>query len=334
MERNNDEVFEKLMQAYLGGTLSPADAERLEKLIETNHRYQKWYTNMVKSHVGASIPQFEAGKQANYEALTRRIGFGEHKNKNLWFTRRRWQTVAAALIGFFFAVIYFHLDDLQKVDSGPGMFSAISVPAGGRTKIVLPDETVVWLNAGSTLKYRPDFNGRTREVYLDGEGFFDVKKDEGHPFWVRTQHLGIKVLGTEFNVKAYDDDRDVEVSLVTGSVNVAISDDEDVPLLPNEQLIYQKAAKQWEKAETIASRSAWWTSGKLYIDNRSLTDIMKTLERRFDVTIQVQSKHMESEYFSGSIAPELNVMEILQYLDVDRKYVRKVKGHTIVVSDK
>lgn len=334
MERNNDEVFEKLIQAYLDGKLSPADTERLRELVEASSRYQERYTNMVKSYVGASIPRFEAGKQANYESLTKRMGFGEYRHSTSRFTSRRWHMVAAALVGFFFAAGYFYLAGLQKKDEYSNMFSTISVPIGGKSKIVLPDETVVWLNAGSSLKYRPDFNGQTREVYLDGEGFFDVSKDEEHPFWVHTQHVDVKVFGTEFNVKAYDDDRDVEVNLITGKVNVAISNGDDVPLLPNEQLIYQKAGKKWKKAETIASRSAWWTSGKLYIDNQSLTDIMKTLERRFDVTIQVQSKHMESEYFSGSIAPELNVMEILQYLDVDRKYMRKVQGHTIVISDK
>ena len=334
MEQNKDAIFEKLMHAYIAGKLSDEDAKRLCQLLESDAYYQELYSNTAKFHATSAIPKFAAVKQANYKTLTDKIGIEKGKRPLLTLMQMHWQLAAAVLIGFTIGVFFVYFKETPIAGGEANTFSTVSVPAGGKTKIVLPDQSVVWLNATSTLTYATNFSGERRDVYLEGEGYFDVQPDEDRPFIVHAQDVTVAVLGTTFNINTYQGDHDVEVSLIEGSVNIAMPNGDEVPLKPNQQLRYRKSGSQWEKVETIAARSAWWTSGKLYFDNASMADIMKTLERRFDVSITVKSDRMDEERFSGSVDPELNVMEILQYLDVDGKYTLHIKGRTIVISDR
>ena len=333
MNKEKDELFQQLMEAYLTGTLSAADADELQVLLDENSYYQTLYNSMVKRHAGSAIPEFEAVKRSNFEHLTRTNDFAPKHRRLLRWPKRYGRTVAAALVGFFLAFIYLYMGSNPRDAADDMRLTTVTVPAGGKTKIILPDETVVWLNAASTLTYNSGFNGKLREVHLDGEGFFDVKRDESRPFFVRTDQLMVDVLGTTFNVKAYQDDENVDVTLVTGKVNVTATGQKKMVLAPNEQLVYRKSANQWKKRVTVAERSGAWTSGKLYFENETLTDIMKTLGRKFAVAINVRSDMMAAERFSGSINQELNILEALQYLDVDDKYEWEMQGHTITITD-
>ncbi len=321
------------MKAYLAGKLSTTDAEKLKDLLESDNAFQEMYSSLVKFHASSSIPKFESVKQTNFKALANKIGLSKKKSIFLKFRQKWWRIAAAIFIGVSIATTFLYLKRAPPYNQA-NTFSKVSVPAGGKKKLVLPDQTVVWLNATSTLKYRSDFNEDVREVYLDGEGFFDVERDESRPFVVHTKQLTINVLGTEFNVNAYAGDHEVAVNLLSGSVDIAIPDKESVSLLPNQQLVYQKADRQWIKEEVEASRSVWWTTGKLYFNKASLREIMKTLERRFAVEIIIQSNRMDDEHFSGSIDQDLTIQEVLHYLDVDRKYQWQLNGDIVTIADR
>lgn len=121
------------------------------------------------------------------------------------------------------------------------------MPAGSRTNIVLPDGTEVSLNAGSVLRYCRGFGIRERDVTLDGEGYFKVAKNEKIPFFVNTNGVQVKVVGTVFNVRAYDDDNYVMVSLLEGRVNLATLSGSVMKLFPSEQAFTIRIRAAWRK---------------------------------------------------------------------------------------
>lgn len=119
----------------------------------------------------------------------------------------------------------------------------MEVPLGSQTKVILPDGSVVCLNSGSVLKYDPAFlRKKNREVYLIGEGYFEVQKNPEKPFIVHADDINVKVLGTVFNVRSYPEDSEIEVSLIKGKVNVFSTSEtrDNVILAPDEQLTYDK----------------------------------------------------------------------------------------------
>ena len=213
----------------------------------------------------------------------------------------------------------------------------MEVPLGSQTKVVLPDGSVVCLNSGSVLKYDPAFvRNKNREVYLVGEGYFEVHKNTEKPFIVHTEDLNIKVLGTVFNIRAYKEEPNIEVALVEGKVNVFSQSEEkgNIVLRPNQRAVYDKKTRVLFSDAVDAEAKALWTTGRLSFVNESLADIMKDVERRYNVHIIIEAESMKTEIFSGSISSKLSLDEILDYLDVDDKYKWMQNGNVITITDK
>lgn len=203
---------------------------------------------------------------------------------------------------------------------------------GSRTRSLLPDGTIVWLNAGSKLYYENDFNGTTREVRLEGEAFFDVAKQLHRPFIVHTSGIDIRVLGTAFNVKSYPEDKTVETTLYRGLVQVSRHEDitkKSIQLKPNEKLILPKeAAKEEEKLseeraplanptpasfiithidstkkESERLETAWLYS-RLEFRGDSFEELAHKLERWYNVTIVFADEKVKQLNVTGSFEKE------------------------------
>ena len=203
--------------------------------------------------------------------------------------------------------------------------------------MILPDGSVVCLNSGSVLKYDPAFlRKKNREVYLIGEGYFEVQKNPEKPFIVHADDINVKVLGTVFNVRSYPEDSEIEVSLIKGKVNVFSASEtrDNVILAPDEQLTYDKRSGKMNHHHVDALQTSQWTTGRLSFVNASVPEIMKAIERKYDVRIVIHSKYLDKEVFSGSISPKLTVEEILDYMDVDNKYSWSRSGNVITITDK
>lgn len=334
MKHQSDNVFEDLMRAYLAGKLDAEGTAKLQVLLASDGRYQEMYNQRLKAHISLYIPTFEDHKERHYQHVMQRVGLDTAGLHRFRYMRMVLGIAAASLLGFLMISIYLYLSGGYSLPTTESSFTIVSVPLGGKSKVVLPDSTVVWLNAGSSLRYQAGFTGPTREVHLKGEGYFEVTTDKHRPFLVHTPQLDVSVLGTAFNVKAYLEDVEVVVSLLEGSVQVGTPDGKYVELEPDEQLVYSKAADRWEKREFMAAKSISWMTGKLYFDNATLRDIMLTLERYFDMEIIVRTERMDQERFSGSMDSALDIKEVLEYLDVDNKYRWLYRGNQIIVSDR
>ena len=167
----------------------------------------------------------------------------------------------------------------------------IIVPYGKRSSILLSDGTKVWLNSGSRLVYSPAFKGKTREVYLEGEACFDVAKDAGKPFYVKTDAYNIKVFGTKFNVMAYKEENQFNTILVEGKVSLNVNGQlfsKEVFLAPNQKASFSQENKKFQISEVdnIGNYLAW-IDGYLFFDNEDISGVIKKVSRYYNITIEL-----------------------------------------------
>lgn len=340
--KKNIEIFDEWMIDYMNGCLAGEDLQNFHALLKSDSACREKFKELSKEHAKYLIPYFAEEEAANYEELILRLKFKNRKHSRMLSVRpffgKSLRRIAAtiALIITSSIACYYVWNDIR--DSAQNVvLCQMEVPLGSQTKVVLPDGSTVCLNSGSVLKYDPAFvRNRNREVYLIGEGYFEVYKNADKPFIVHTEDLNIKVLGTVFNIRAYKGEPNIEVALVEGKVNVFSKSETkgNVVLKPNQMAVYDKKTKRLFSDTVDAQSKALWTTGRLSFVNTSLTDIMKEIERKYNVRIVIESTRMNSEIFSGSISSKLSLSEILDYLDVDKKYKWKQKGNVITITDK
>lgn len=175
--------------------------------------------------------------------------------------------------------------------------------------VYLSDGSVVKLKAGSKLEYPNSFRGSTREVTLIGEAFFDVAKNKEKPFIIHSANLTTTVLGTSFNIRAYENDESTEVSVVTGKVSVSVNNNvskkENLVLEPNQRVVYSRKKKslvQMEIQEEVAENTS--KKAKLIFNETSLEEIVKVLNNYYDVNIKLENSRMNSCLITAELTDE------------------------------
>lgn len=222
-----------------------------------------------------------------------------------------WKTIyrVAAIILIIFLPLIGYWGGVETIKQG---FSDIVVeaPLGARTKLYLPDGTMVWLNAGSKITYSQGFGVDDRHLNLDGEGYFEVTKNKDIPFEISTNELDLEVLGTKFNFRNYSDDEEVVVNLMEGKVKLhnTLKDSEYMYLLPDEKAVLSKSTGDMIKSKMKAEKSNLWTKDELYFDEALLEDIAKQLQRAFGVKIEVADS-LKDRRFYGSFSITGNTIE-------------------------
>ncbi len=210
-------------------------------------------------------------------------------------------------------------------------YNTITVPAGQRVSVKLSDGTEVWLNARSTLSYPSSFKAEDRKVSLEGEAYFKVAKDRTNPFVVSTSSLDVKVLGTTFNVSAYDELESVDVALLEGSVEVKIHDTSESSLLrPKQKLTYQDNATS---ISPITSEEDYlWHKGIYNFQKAHLDEITKKLELYYHVKIEIRNQDLLSLEYTGKFRQEDGVAEILRIIQKIHKFeVKEDKKNNIFI---
>lgn len=216
----------------------------------------------------------------------------------------------------------------QSASDTAVVFNVLKVPKGGEYSLSLSDGTVVWLNSESSLRFPVTFGKNSREVYLQGEAFFQVSKDSRRPFHVYSGKQDIRVLGTRFNVSAYPTDAVWHTTLVDGSVMVA-EDGNKVQLQPSGQyrIDRETGVTRVEQVDTELYTS--WMEGKLYFKNMPVEDIITCLQRWFDLTVVYESNDIRQMRFRGTINKYEPMGQVFRNLEqiTDLRFV--VNGNTV-----
>lgn len=278
--------------------------------------------------------------------------------------RRNWMAAASVVFIFSMGLGWFLWNNQVRGNVTDVSKESLIAQKGSRTRSMLPDGTTVWLNAGSKLHFLTDFNGASREVQLEGEGYFDVAKKEGKPFIVHTGGIKIKVLGTAFNVKSYPEDRNVETTLFHGRVQVyrqvenrIAVDTDPIDLRPNQKLILPKQAatepqklspdlkppgrnalqdfviapidstkKEEERFETA------WLFSRLEFRGDNFETLSYKLERWYNVNIEFTDENLKQLTFNGSFEKE-SIVEAFEALQTAVPYFKyKIENNDITVS--
>jgi transmembrane sensor len=204
--------------------------------------------------------------------------------------------------------------------SGETSFSTISTPRAAQYQLVLSDGTKVWLNAASSLRFPNTFNGKTRIVELSGEGYFEVAKDKERPFIVRTGGQEVKVLGTHFDIMAYEDEEAIQTTLLEGSVQVSHDKQSDI-LQPGKQSRLSRDNNSLTVVNANIGQAVAWKNGYFYFDRSDIKSIMRQVSRWYDLDIVYESP-IPSMQFSGKIERNLPLSGITHLLESGQIHFR------------
>lgn len=329
--------------AYINDLIITYLAEGLEEesLIELNQwieASQDNYAHFMElqevwfSTIGANKDMaYNSGKAfKHFLERTRKV---ESKKKPFLISHKRiiYQVAAVAILLVVSLASYWH--GQAKVENS---FSDIIVeaPLGSKTKMNLPDGTLVWLNAGSKIVYSQGFGVNNRKVEFSGEGYFEVVKNSKNPFIVNAKELQVKVLGTKFNIRNYTDDEEVVVSLVEGRVRIdnLLKNNNVDYLSPDEKITLDKKTGIMAKSLTKSASFVEWTNDILFFDEELLPDIVKRLERNYNLKLEIRNEALNKERFYGSFsAREQTVDDVLNMLASTGRLKYEIKDKLIIL---
>jgi len=229
---------------------------------------------------------------------------------------------------------------IQKLDSGslayavlaerPSaiLYNTLTTPKGGQYHLKLPDGSLVWLNAASSIKYPVAFFGNRRKVEITGEVYFEVAKNAKMPFQVAVKQLSVEVMGTHFNINAYDDEEKINTTLIEGAVKIT-KNNETKLLKPGEQA--QVTASDIQIVEDVdIEKIVAWKDGKFIFSRDELPSIMRELKRWYDVEVEYKSS-ASAGHFSGIISRNRNASQVLNMLKATGNIKFDIDGKKIIV---
>lgn len=207
-------------------------------------------------------------------------------------------------------------------------YTTISCAMGDKTNIILPDSSFVFLNSGSRITFNNNFKKGKRHVFLEGEAYFSVTKDKENPFHIKTSEIEVEVLGTEFNLKAYPNEKTISTTLIEGSLRIYSSKQRTI-IEPNQKLIYNTKTKRMALIElTDTSSEIDWKDGRLVFRNESLGELELKLERWFDVDIVLADEAVKTRKFTGTLEGE-SILDVLSYFSLAQSMDYKRQGNNI-----
>lgn len=314
----NDKVS-GLLHKFRSGDITPAEFQDLRTRMDAISDVE------LKHLLEAEWEEFEDHSPLSEEKM-RTLYEGLHirseEVKPRFTLKRYWMQIAASLL-LLIAGSLTVLTFMQRNEINALAEQNVVIRSGdyGKSLVTLPDGTIVHLNAKSSLTYSQDFGRNDRKVALSGEGFFEVKKDTEKKFTVGTGYMDITVLGTKFNVYAYEAKDIVEMSLVEGSVDVTTSRPpyQSIRVKPNEKVVYNKRTGNLLHERTTNKMETAWINKELVFRSERLEDVFRCLSRKFAITFSVDDETLLNDVYTGTFDDE-NVESIMRVLKYHYKF--------------
>jgi len=220
-------------------------------------------------------------------------------------------------------------DENNDQHTGKPTYNTLITPNGKTFQIALPDGTNVWMNAGSSLKYPTYFDGNERSVVLTGEAYFEVSHNEKMPFKVFSNGQQVEVLGTHFNIRAYENEPVLKTTLLEGKIKVT-EDDNTIIVKPGQQTTVTIDRHTMKIAEVNTELAIAWKNRLFYFENAKYDEIMREIERWYDVKVIYKGK-IPDEKFQGAIQKDLKLDQVLKMLESKDVHF-KVSGKEVLVT--
>ena len=207
--------------------------------------------------------------------------------------------------------------------------NTIETPRGGQYQVVLPDGTKVWLNAATSLTYPTAFTGRDRQVQLKGEAYFEVTENKDKPFVVMVGEMRVNVLGTHFNVMAYDDEGAIKTTLLEGAVSVTKGQASHL-LESGQQASLDRLSGVFKMLDVDVNEVVAWKNGVFEPGGETIEPLMREMARWYDVDVEYQGKPTE-QHFRGSISRSANASEVFKMLELTGAVHFTIEGKKVIV---
>ncbi len=338
---NKDQISKEEKRAivnYLSGKLSAGDTEIINHWLEKSDKNKLLFDQFSDIWLASSSNQLsnQIDEEKAWNEIQNKLQGQPFKTKKI--TLKEIVRIAAVfVIAFFLGSLGYYFLDREKPVETETRFVEYFSPLGSRSFVQLADGSKVWLNAGSTLKYNNTFGQNNRELHLSGEAFFDVEKNKKIPFVVKTSEIDVIAIGTQFNVKAYPEEKTIETTLIEGSVKLESSTvklADNLYLKPNEKAVFTRKKQQSKviveeniekeavlkpKLEIIESVEPEpvisWKDQRWVIRNEKLGNLAVKLERRFDVNFIFDNEVLKEYSFRGTLEDESlqQIMEAIKF---------------------
>lgn len=350
------EIDQILIVKYVTRQSNDEETALAKHLIRTSKIHEEFYIQVYESwqkSLHYKIGYIDSEKA--FAEFLKDSGLNNSVSGKLRQLNWRTLSVAAILIIFLASSLYFFSVKSFKFNlSSEQSYTEIIVPKGMLKKLVLPDGTKVSVNAGSTLKYNNDFGSKLRTVYLNGEAYFDIAKGEV-PFVVNTSSYTIRDIGTIFNVKAYSDDLSFETMVLEGEVVIEgklnIDSDKPQKVSVKKQQVFKLNYASSERVQNLSDKELFnivevkvqklapsqleeytgWTEDLLVFEGKSFHEIMKIMERRYDVKIVLNGSELSNYEYTGSFRNINDVEKALKIMKETTDIEYGIEGRVITI---
>lgn len=334
---NEREYIDQLIASYLSGELDEQQTCELKSWIAGSVEHEKYFMQYQEIWFSSSSEEethiYDSDK-AIQRFKNRVSEYGKNSARSYFVKFRNVYKYAAAVL-LLGVVSYMSFQAGEE-----NLYDALSMivldaPAGGTSRMVLPDGTVVVLNGGSKLAYAQNFGVKNRSVELEGEAYFEVTKNKAKPFSVESQGIRVNVLGTKFNVQNYPEDKMASVSLMEGKVALDNKFDtsQHIELLPGERAEFNKETGILNKMkiESIADDNSWM-EGEMIFEEVPLLDVVKLLSRSYGVDINICNDALKSLRIVGRFNRNTqSVNEVMSVLEATGKIRYDIQGKSITI---
>jgi ferric-dicitrate binding protein FerR (iron transport regulator) len=297
----NSNKIQSLLDRYHRGATSAEENSLVEKWLDENNnpnsQWQNLDTDAKEQWLGNTFSRIQ--ETINEPKVV------QMPNLSLWK-----KIVSVAAVACIFLALFLQVPSLLHEQS----LTKVTVPANQKRQLTLPDGSRVWVNAGSELKYPERFEGKTREVYLTGEAYFDVKHDASKKFIIHTGKVVTTVLGTAFNIKEDKNKETIVVTVTRGKVKVANGSQELGVITPNQQISLNLTTNKSVKAEVNASEAVAWQETELHFDDVTFAEVADKLQQRFNVEIRFANDRLKTCRFTGTAANGEKLEKILKVI--------------------
>ena len=309
---NETEIMQELALAYFAGKISKADEKKLFEFIQKEEQNYQQFKDWERAWMLLEKDDLRTARE--WESLQCRIRTHEAVNpmisksgSDLW----RWAVAIAAMFVLIAGGTWVVLNTTTFMNKA--QYIVFEAPYGEKSKMTFPDGTVVWLNAGSSLKYSNKYNTDDRVVELEGEGYFEVAKKKKIPFVVHTRGYDVVVKGTKFNVTAYPEDSNITTTLMEGAVEL-LKEKQHIAMKPGESVTLNVVSGKFTLTKVNPDVSKAWSENRIEYDNISLRELAAKLSRQYDVKIHLLTEEVGDKRFSISLRNQETIGEVMSAL--------------------
>jgi hypothetical protein len=330
-----EENLDRLLRKYLTRTISEPEMHLLQKWLNQDEFNLTLLKNLEKTwEEKFAEPQNQVPNSLIEEIWQEGVARETYRKKYQRPDYNYYLKLAASFF-IFISLIFYMYSEFRNQPVLPEITTSEIFkenPAGQKSKITLPDGSIVWLNGASSLKYNSDFNDSLRQVSLEGEAYFEVAHNPAVPFLVETGNLVTTALGTAFNVEAYSSEKDVKVSLLQGKVRVEPGNfrQDSIILSPGYQAVYHKNDQSITGNSFDSESVVGWKDGKLVFRKAEYAEVMAKLERWYGIKIITEGSPEKAWRLSTVYQDEV-LVNILKNLRFGKEFQYELKKNELII---